>query len=409
MVENAPESASPVTPMGSVGNSGNLIVNAVAFAARHPRLVIGAPIIAGLMAVIVSLLLPKWYTATARILPPQQSQTNAVAILGQLGVFSGGASQALGLKNPSDVYVAMLRSRTIADKLIGRFDLGNVYDLTLLVDVRKELASNSRITAGRDGLIAIEVDDREPARAAAIANAYVDELRGMTLDLAVSEAAQRRLFFEGQLQKAKNDLVLAESALKRFTEDRGLVNPQGQIGLSVAAAASLRAQITAKEIQLSAMRAFATEDNPELRRSLRELAGLKGELAKLERESTEAKGDVLVPFGKAPEVGLEYVRKYRDVKYYETLYEVLAKQYEIARIDEAKDATLIQVLDRAIEPERKSRPRRALIVSLTVLFALAASVAVALGIDAHRKAAANPEYAASVEQLLKLLRSRKSP
>jgi len=293
----------------------------------------------------------------------------------------------------------MLRSRTIADRLVERFDLGRVYGLTLLDDARKELSSNSKITASRDGLITIEVEDIDPKRAADLANAYVEALRGMTIDLAVSEAAQRRLFFEGQLRKSKDDLTLAEVELRRFTEDSGLVNPQGQISLSVAAAAGLRAQIAAKEIQLAAMRTFATEGNPDLKRALQELNGLRAELAKMEKDSTAGKGDVLVPFRKAPGIGLEYVRRYRDMKYYETLYEVLAKQYEIARIDEAKDATLIQVLDKAIQPERKSRPRRALIVILTVLISLIISVAVASSIDAYRKASSHPQYASTIEDL----------
>ena len=227
--------------------------------ARNRKLVLGVPVGVGILTLVALFLYPSWYTATAKIMPPQQSQSNAVAILGQLGAITGGAGQALGLKNPSDVYVAILKSRSVADSLIERFDLKKVYDEDYLVEARKELASNSSISAGREGIITIEVDDRDPKRAADLANAYVEELRSLTVNLAVSEASQRRLFFEGQLKKAKGDLANAEVDLKKFTQDSGLVNPQGQIGLSVAAAAALRAQITAKEIQLSAMRTFATE------------------------------------------------------------------------------------------------------------------------------------------------------
>jgi uncharacterized protein involved in exopolysaccharide biosynthesis len=351
---------------------------------KHKKLVLGAPILVGVLTLIVTLVMPKWYAASVKIMPPQQSQSNAVAILGQLGALAGGASQTLGIKNPSDIYATMLKSRTIADNLIQRFELKRVYEEDLLVDTRKELARNSSISVSRDGVITIEFEDRSPKRAADVANAYVEELRKLTVQLAVSEASQRRLFFEGQLQKARNDLATAEGELKRFTKEAGLVNPQGQISLTVSAAASLRAQIAAKEIQLAGIRAFATENNPEVKRINQELVGLRVEMAKMEKDSGARVGDALVPFGKAPEVGLEYIRRYRDMKYFETLYEVLAKQYEIARIDEAKDATLIQVLDSAIEPERHSRPRRFLVTALIVGFATLVSVIAAFVLEMRR-------------------------
>lgn len=310
---------------------------------------------------IVALLLPNWYVATTKILPPQQNQSSALSLLGQLGGLAGTASQALGLKNPSDTYVAMLKSRTIADRLVERFSLKTIYDESLLSDTRKKLAAYSTITAGRDGLITIEVEDKDPKRAADMANAYVEELQFLSGHLAVTEASQRRVFFEGQLNKAKNDLAASEVELKKFTQEAGLVNPPGQISLSVAAAAALRGQIAAKEIQLSAMRTFATDANPELKRTLQELNGLRAELGKMEKDAAGVKGDVMVPFGKAPEVGLEYVRRYRDTKYHETLYEAVAKQYEIARIDEARDAAIVQILDAAIPADKKTRPKRALI------------------------------------------------
>lgn len=358
-------SSSPLQSNGmDAGGIGFLV-----FFLKHKKILLGIPMAAGIVALVVSLLLPKWYSATAKIMPPQQSQSNAVAILGQLGAIAGGASQALGLKNPSDIYVSMLKSRTVADALIARFELQKVYDEDFLYQTRKVLAKNSSITSGREGVITIEVEDRDSKRAANIANAYVEELRNLTIHLAVSEASQRRLFFENQLKKVKDNLVVAEAGMTKFTQDSGLVNPQGQIGLSVAAAAAIRAQITAKEIQLSAMRSFATESNPDLTRNVQELARLRTELAKMEKNSNSGKGDVMVPFGKAPEVSLEYVRRFRDMKYQETLYEVLARQYEIARIDEAKDATLIQVLDVAVQPERHSKPRPLLTTLLSVLIA----------------------------------------
>lgn len=366
MADNDPITSTERADDGSVSALDFLLL-----VSRNKRFAFGLPLGLGILALVIALLLPKWYSATTKILPPQQSQSNAVAILGQLGGLAGGAAtQALGLKNPSDIFVAMLKSRTVADKLIERFDLRTSYGEDLLFHARKELARNTLINAGREGVITIEVDDKDPKRAADIANAYVEELRAITLDLAVGEAGQRRVFFEGQLKKAKGDLTSAEIELRQFSQESGLVNPQGQIGLSVAAAAALRAQMAAREVQLSAMRTFATDSNPELRRLLTEMTGLRAELGKMEKkDGNVARGDVLVPFGKAPEVGLEYIRRYRDMKYFETLFEVLAKQYEIARIDEAKDATLIQILDVAVPPERKSKPRASIIAVFVSLSA----------------------------------------
>jgi uncharacterized protein involved in exopolysaccharide biosynthesis len=387
-------------PDSGNGGEGGSLLDLLLVLARHKRLVLGVPVAAGLLAILVSLLLPKWYTATTKIMPPQQSQSNAVAILGQLGALTGGtASQALGIRNPSDIYVAMLKSRTVADSLVQRFALQNVYDEEYLVDTRKELARNSAISASREGVITIDVDDKDPQRAANIANAYVEELRGRTLHLAIGEASQRRLFFEGQLKKAKNDLTQAEIELKQFTQEAGLVSPQGQVSISVAAAAALRAQITTKEIQLTAMRSFATEGNPDLVRTVRELSGLRVELAKMEKDTNSGHGDVMVPFAKAPGVALEYTRRFRDLKYYETLFEVLAKQFEIARIDEAKDATLIQVLDVAVQPERKSRPKRVLIVLVTVLVATLLSVFAAFYVDAWDRASRSQNWMTRVQEI----------
>lgn len=386
------------------------VLDSLLFFAGHQRLVVGFPIAAGLLALIVSLLLPNWYAATVRIMPPQQSQSNAIAILGQLGALAGSANQALGLKNPSDIYVAMLKSRTIADRLIDRFDLKKVYGEHLYYYARKELSRNSVVSASREGVITIEVEDKDPKRAAELANAYIEELHNLTIHLAISEASQRRLFFETQLKKAKADLIEAESQLTKFAETSGVVSPSGQIGLSVATSAALRAQIAAREIQLKAMRTFATDSNPDIVRTTEELAGLRAELAKMEKQSGSMRGDPLVPFDKAPKVGLEYVRRYRDMKYYETLYEVLAKQYEIARIDESKDATLIQTLDVAIPPERRSKPRPFLISGIAFLSSALIVILIGLFFEHLTISLRNPRLAAKWQKLrLLVLRKRGEP
>ncbi len=379
------------------------LLDAALVGARQRRVLVGVPFTATLIAVAVSFVLPRWYTATTKILPPQQSQSNAVAILGQLGAITGGANPSLGLKNPSDIYVVMLKSRTVADALIERFELRQTFGEMLLQDSRRELARRSQVTVGREGVIAIDYEDKDAKRAAEIANAYVEELRNVTLNLAISEAGQRRLFFELQLKKSKNDLVAAEASLRKFTEDSGLVNPPGQIGLSVAASAALRAQITAKEVQLTATRTYATDSNPDVKRALQELAGLRTELAKVENSASSGKGGTLVPFGKAPEIGLEYLRHFREMKYREALFEVLSKQYEIARIDEAKDATLIQVLDKAVPPERPSWPRHWILAFATFAISVMAAVSWVLFRLWFQRIKSDPAHASKLADILRLV------
>jgi uncharacterized protein involved in exopolysaccharide biosynthesis len=352
---------------------------------RHRRSMLGLPLAATVVAAVALQFVPNSYTATARILPPQQNQSAAAALLGQLSGLAGLTGNSLGLKSQSDIFLAMLKSRTVADNLIQRFDLRQVYDADTVTDARKRLAGRTDISSGRDGVIKVDVVDRDPQRAADLANAYVAELEALTLRLAVSEAGQRRVFFEKQLHKAKSDLAEAEIALQRFQEKHGLFAPEAQASLTVSMAASLRAQVTAKEVQLSALRAYATKDNPELVRTEEELATLRGQLAKMDRDAGRLKGDVLVPMGRASEVAVEYVQRYRDRAYYETLYQLLAKQYEIARIDEARDAMVVQVLDQAIVPEKKSGPKRLLISLVVGLTALVLAVAAALVREARRK------------------------
>jgi len=375
--------------------------------AKHKKLILGLPFLAAVIAAGITLLMPNWYTATAKLLPPQQSQSNAVAILGQLGALSGGTSAALGIKNPSDIFVAMLKSRTISDAIIERFGLKEIYGEDYLQDARKVLLRNVDILAGRDGVITLEVDDKSPRRAADMANAYIEELERLTRKLAIGEAGQRRLFFEKQLKQAKDDLTLAETALTTFQVEKKVLNPQGQASLAISAAAGLQAQIAAKEIQIASLKSFATLENPDLLRAQEELGGLKSQLAKVARGGAGDAGDVLLSIGKAPGQAADYVRRFRDVKYYETLFELLAKQYEIARIDEAKDATLIQVLDRAIEPERKSSPKRLLIVLLT---GCAASVLVVLAVfmaQAWKRAQQDPSMSGRLIEFLRYLKWRK--
>src|SRR5260221_4217325 len=176
---------------------------------KHKRLVVGFPVAVAIIAAVVSVLLPSTYTATTKILPPQQNQANAASMLAQLGGLAGVVGGAVGLKSPNELYIGMLKSRTVAHKVISRFSLNVVFKADLLSDTVEKLDRMTRITSGKDGIIAIEVEDLDPKRAAAIANTYVDELYKLTNVLAVTEASQRRLFFERQLENAKEQLAKA--------------------------------------------------------------------------------------------------------------------------------------------------------------------------------------------------------
>ena len=332
--------------------------------ARHKKLVIGMPIATGLIAMAISLVMTPIFTSTAKIMPPQQQQGSglAAAMLGQLGGLAGAAGSIAGLKSPSDLYVGMLGSRTVADNLISRFKLKERYETETMDETRLVLDKVSDIASGKkDGMISISVDDEDPQFAADLANAYVDELTKLTQTMAVSDASMRRLFYEKQLKEAKEQLADAEVALRKTQEKTGMIQPDGQVQAIISGIAQLKANIAAKEVQLKAMRTFATGQNPDLLRAQEELHGLQAQLAKMEKNQPGKEGDFMVPTGKLPEVGVEYVRRLRDVKYQETLFELLAKLFELAKIDEARDASVIQVLDKAVPAEKKTKPKRALI------------------------------------------------
>lgn len=330
--------------------------------AQQKKLVIGTPIVTGILALVVSMFIPPSFTSVAKIMPPQQQQNSGMAaMLGQLGGLAGAAG-GLGVKSPTDLYVGLLESRTVADNLIARFKLKERYEKKTMDDTRKELSANSVIAAGKkDGFITIAISDSDPQFAANLANAYFDELAKLTQSMALTEASQRRLFFEKQLKETRDQLADAEIALRTTQEKTGLIQPEAQVQAIIVNAAQVKGAIAAKEVQLNSMRTFAAGQNPDLLRTQEELRGLQMQLAKLEKNQLSKDGDFMVPTGKIPAAGVEYVRSVRNVKYYETIFELLAKQFELAKIDEAKDSSLIQLLDKALPAERRSKPKRVFI------------------------------------------------
>jgi len=349
--------------------------------------------IAAVLAIVVSLVLPKSYTASTKLLPPQQNQSMALtSVLGQLGPLAGLAGQGLGVRNASDLFVAMLRSRTVADDLIDRFSLMSVYHKKLRIDARRRLEDVTEISAGKEGVITLSVEDRDPQRAADLANAYATELQKLTKTLAVTEASRRRIFFEGEMKAASEDLSVAEVALKQTQEKTGLILLDSQARAMIEALTSLRARVAMQEVQVQAMRSFATPENPDLVRAEQELIALRAQVDKLEMgHGRRSVADVAIE--NVPTAGLEYLRKLRDLKYHEALYELLAKQYEAARIDEGRDAVLVQQLDKAVRPEKKSWPLRAVIVVVVTILALLVAILVAFGTEALEGAKKDAQFA----------------
>jgi tyrosine-protein kinase Etk/Wzc len=317
-----------------------------------------------LAVILIYFVMKPMYTGEATFLPPQSAPGSAMTPLAsQLG--SLGAVGALtGLKSPGDVYVGILKSRSIADDLIKRFDLQKVYHTKRTSDTAKMLKGRSTFASGtKDTLITISVEDHDAKRAADLANGYLAALYEQNGRLALTEASQRRLFFEQQLVREKDALADAEVELKKTEEQTGLISLTGQAQVEIDSIAQVRAQISSKEIELGALKQAATDQNPEVVRLQTQIDGLEQQLQKLENGSeTRRSGNVLPATAKVPALALEYVRKQREVKYREVLFELVAKQYESARLDESREAPVLQVVDRAVVPDRKSGPPRTLIM-----------------------------------------------
>jgi tyrosine-protein kinase Etk/Wzc len=375
------------------------LVDVMIVLAKRKKLIIGLPLLAAVLSVAVSLALPNVYSATTKLLPPQQAQSGASALLSQLGGASGLAAGIAGVKSPGEIYVGMLKSRTIADKLIERFGLKGKYETPSQESARVRLAGSTVVTSGKDGMIVIVVEDKDQKFVAQLANGYVDELQRLSRTLALTEASQRRVFFERQLEAAKDNLVKIEMSLKGAMDTRGVISVDSESRAILETAARLKAQVSAKEIQLGSMRAFVTTQNPEFQRATEELSSLRNELAKLEG----GRAGSARPSGSS-QAGLENIQLMRDLKYYQMLYELLAKQYEVARLDEAKEASLIQVLDPAVEPERKSKPKRALIVVTTTILAFFAALVWTLFSAVRQHAMTVPANAARWNELQSHLR-----
>ena len=317
------------------------------------RLLTLGPFLCGLVALGISFGITPTFTAKTQFLPPQQQQSAAASMLASLGALGGLAGAAAGIKSPVDQYIAFMKSVSVQDALIERFKLVEKYEAKLKTDARMALTGSVRIASGKDGLISVEVDDKDPKFAADLANAHVDELRILLARLAITEAQQRRMFFEKQLQITKENFTKADLALKSSGVSSSVLKTSP--ASAVEAVARLKAGISVQEVKLGTMRNYLTESSSDFKQALSELASLKSQLAKAEKEEPASKD------------ASDYVARYREFKYQETMFELFAKQFELAKVDESREGAVIQVLDIAEPPERKTKPKKAMIAVIAAL------------------------------------------
>lgn len=356
--------------------------------ADNLRLLVLVPLLAGLLALGVTFIIKPTFTATTKFMPPLPGQGSAQMMLQSLGALGGLAGAAAGIKNPNDQFVAFLGSESVANALIDRFNLLERYDLKLKVEARKSLTAVSQITSGKDGLITVEVDDHDPVFAANLANAYTDELGNLLKRLAITEAQYRRVFFEKQLADTKAKLATAEQALRSSGVNSSVLrqSPDASIRL----VAELQARIAAQEIKLTSLRGYLSDAAPDFKQALIEIGALRAQLAKAESSTSAspvAEGDA------------NYLARYREVKYFETLFEFFARQFEAAKTDEAREGTTIQVVDVALPPERKSKPKKAFVAILTTLAVGMVLLVFIFMRQAMKGAAQTPESAAKMARL----------
>lgn len=377
--------------------------------ARRRWLILGMAFGMAVAGVIVSLLLPSRYTAITSILPPQQNNSNSSALMmAQLGNLGSVASLTGALKNPNDLQVALLKSRTVEDAMLDRFHLVELYHVKRRSDARKRFENVVTIDSGsKDGLIRISLMDGDPHRAAEMANGYIEEFKKSSATLAVTEASQRRLFFEQQLSQSKDNLANAEEELKKTEQKTGLIQLDSQARAVIQSVAQLRAQIAAKEVQIRGMRSFATGENPDLRMAEEELAGLRAEQGKMGAASEGTSNAMPIPKGSMQQSSLEYVRRLRDVKYYETIFDLMARQYEAAKVDEARQGSVVQVVDRAIVPDGRSSPKRTLIVLGAGILGLFLGMVWAFLAEGYTRLSNNPAERSRLEVLRGILFPRK--
>lgn len=375
--------ADPTPPIGFLDIAATL--------AERMKLILGGTILVTAVAVGASYLMPVVYTATTTFMPPQQQQTSAASALQSLGALAGIPT---GVRAAAEQYVSLMQSANVGYRLVEHFNLQKVYEKQLRSDARAALKQRTNITIGRkDGLISVAVDDTDPQRAADIANRYVEELRRLTSVLAVTEAQQRRVFFEKHLADVRKRLVEAQEALQASGFSAGALKAEPRAAAESYAA--LKAEAMGAEIRLQALRNRMTDAAPEVRQQLATLSALRAQLARAEQNVD--KGD---------ETG--YVGRFREFKYQETLFELFARQYELAKVDESREGTLIQVVDSATPPEKRSKPERRRIATLAFAAGLLLLSIYVLAQRMWERAGRDPQRAGAAHRLAAAFGRRRS-
>ena len=380
------------------------LIDLLTWAGEGKHLIGTVTAIAAAGSLTLALLLPPIFTARTTLLPasPQQQSGSAAALaaLGSLGGLANGIAQ----KTPDDLYAKLLASDSVLRPLSERFSLKDRYKVTNFEALRKAAGKHVRISVDKKaGLITLEVNDEDPKFAAELANAHATEVSKLLSRLAVSEAQQRRVFFEKQLKESKDNLINAEQALRQVQEKSGMVVLDKQAEAIIKSVAGLKAHIVEREVKLKVLRTATTPQNPDVQRMSAELSALRAELARMESTSYKEGSDKMsldIPVGKLPAASAEYVRALREVKFQEAMLGSMLRQFEIAKLDEAKDTPVLQQVDVAEPPDRKSKPSRALIVlGGTFLGFALASVFVLLRRHLRTSAENHPERAQAWQAL----------
>ena len=322
---------------------------------HYKGMILAMTLIFALVAVVVSLIMTPIYTGRSLVMPPQQQQSSASSALAGFSSVAGLAGGALGLKSQDDMFISFMTSEGFQKKIIERFDLFLRYHAVLLIDARQALNAHVRLGSDKkSSLMSIEVDDPDPVFAANISNAYVQELSVFLGKIAITEAQQRRLYFENQIKKTQDDLAQAEITFRLSQERFGLQIPSAVADIGIKEIAELHGQIRARELQLQAMSSFATPQNAEVKKLMTELLAMRAHLGKLEMGSSTGGSKGTLQQGA--------LLAYRNMKVQESILDSLVKQLEFAKVDESKEAPLVQIVDVATPPERRSSPKRTAIV-----------------------------------------------
>jgi uncharacterized protein involved in exopolysaccharide biosynthesis len=353
------------------------------------RSFLGKAVLAGLVVgCLVAFLIPARYESTVQLMPPDNQSGSGLAMLAALTAKSGNgglgavAGDLLGAKSSGALFIGVLSSRTVEDRLIERFQLKKVYSVKLEEDARKKLGENTGLSEDRkSGIIDITVTDRDPNRAAAIAQAYVEELNQLVAELSTSSAHRERVFLEERLSAVKRDLDDASQKFSQFASKNTAIDIKEQGRAMVEAAATLQGQMIAAESELKGLEQIYTPNNVRVRAVQARILELQNQLQKLggkgagEPSQPRISSDFLYPsIRELPILGVTWADLYRRTRIQETVYETLTQQYELAKVQEAKETPSVKVLDAARVPERKSFPPRSVIMSLIAVVFLAAAI-----------------------------------